>query len=58
MKRDVLSGLMVAIGVLLCGTVPGVVLGAPMAAAGAYWFAEPRLGSGQDVFRRLARQTR
>lgn len=58
MKRDVLSGLMVAIGVLLCGTIPGAVLGAPMAATGAYWFAEPRLGSGPDVLRQLARQAR
>ncbi|WP_458186396.1 hypothetical protein [Haladaptatus sp. NG-WS-4] len=58
MKRDVLSGLMVVIGLLLCGTIPGAVMGAPMTAAGAYWFAEPRLGSQQNVIRRLAKQTR
>ncbi|WP_458207375.1 hypothetical protein [Haladaptatus sp. NG-SE-30] len=58
MKRDVLSGLTVVIGLLLCGTVPGAVLGVPMAAAGSYWLAEPRLGSRPNVVRRLAEQTR
>ena len=58
MKRDVLSALMVGIGVLLCGTVPGTVVGVPMAALGAYWLAEPRLGGQPDVLRQLAKKAR
>ncbi|GAA0222864.1 hypothetical protein ACFFQF_08515 [Haladaptatus pallidirubidus] len=58
MKRDVLSALMVSIGVLLCGTVPGIVIGAPMAALGAYCLAEPRVGSQTDMLRQLGEQTR
>ncbi len=58
MKRDVLSALMVGIGVLLCGTVPGLLIGAPMATLGAYWLAEPRLDSEFDVFRQFGNQVR
>ena len=53
-----LSVLLVAIGVLLCGTVPGLVLGAPMAAFGAYWLAEPRIGEKPDVLTGLAGEAR
>lgn len=53
-----LSVLLVGIGTLLCGTVAGLVIGAPMAAFGAYWLAEPRIGKKPDALRRLAGQTR
>ncbi len=53
-----LSVLLVAIGVLLCGTVPGLFLGAPMATFGAYGLVEPRLGDNPDILTGLAGQTR
>lgn len=57
MKRDVLGALAVAVGVLLCGTIPGLVLGAPMAVFGAFWLIEPRIQSDgmPDSLRRLGR---
>ncbi|WP_139025478.1 MULTISPECIES: hypothetical protein [Haladaptatus] len=58
LKRDMLSVLLVAIGVLLSGTVPGLVIGAPMAALGAYAIVDPRLGDTPDVLGHLAGQTR
>jgi hypothetical protein len=58
LKRDILSVLLVAIGILLCGTVPGLVIGAPMAAFGAYVIVEPRLDNSPDVLNHLAGQTR
>ena len=36
MKRDVLAALMILMGSLLGGTVPGLLLGAPMAVAGVF----------------------
>lgn len=53
-----LSVLLVAIGVLLSGTVPGLVIGAPMAALGGYAIVDPRLGDTPDVLGHLAGQTR
>ncbi|SIR56015.1 hypothetical protein SAMN05421858_2818 [Haladaptatus litoreus] len=58
MKRDVLSGLMITIGILLSGTVPGLVLGAPMATAGGFLLIEPRLGKQTDILQRIASKTR
>jgi len=60
MKRDVLSTLMVVLGVLLCGTVPGLFVGAPLAVLGAYWLAEPRVQTTAvpDAFQTLARRAR
>ncbi|WP_266079367.1 hypothetical protein [Haladaptatus caseinilyticus] len=58
MKRDVLSVLMIVIGVLLSGTVPGLILGAPMATAGCFLLAEPRLGAQSDVLERIASKAR
>ncbi|WP_150123034.1 hypothetical protein [Haladaptatus sp. R4] len=58
LKRDMLSVLLVAVGILLCGTMPGLALGAPMAALGAYGLAEPRLGDAPDALKGLAGETR
>ncbi|WP_162833831.1 hypothetical protein [Haladaptatus cibarius] len=58
MKRDVLSGLMITIGILLSGTVLGLMLGAPMAAAGGFLLIEPRLGEETDILHRIANKTR
>ncbi|WP_433628971.1 hypothetical protein [Halomicrococcus sp. NG-SE-24] len=60
MKRDVLATLMVLMGALLGGTVPGLLLGAPMAVAGAFLLAEPRVKFMQvpDTVRNLDRLAR
>ncbi|WP_327050636.1 hypothetical protein [Halomicrococcus gelatinilyticus] len=60
MKRDVLSVLMVVLGVLLSGTVPGLFVGAPLAVFGAYWLAEPRVQTTAvpDTFRTIAGRAR
>ncbi|MFH5800256.1 hypothetical protein [Haladaptatus sp. CMAA 1911] len=58
MKRDMLSVLLVVIGALLCGTVPGLFIGAPMATFGAYVMVEPRLGDSPDFLNHIAGQTR
>ena len=57
MKRDVLATLMITIGVLLCGTLPGIAIGAPMTVLGAFWLVEPRLQSKglPNPLRRLGR---
>ena len=51
---------MVVLGVLLCGTVPGLFVGAPLAVLGAYWLAEPRVQptAVPDAFQTLARRAR
>ena len=51
---------MVVLGVLLCGTVPGLFVGAPLAVLGAYWLAEPRIQTTAvpDTFQTIAGRTR
>ena len=60
MKRDVLAALMILMGSLLGGTVPGLLLGAPMAVAGVFLLAEPRVRFMQvpDTVRNLDRLAR
>jgi len=60
MKRDVLSTLMVVLGVLLCGTVPGLFVGAPLAVFGAYSLVEPRVQTTAvpDTFLTIAGRAR
>ncbi len=51
---------MVLMGALLGGTVPGLLLGAPMAVAGAFLLVEPRVEFMQvpDTVRNLDRLAR